>query len=63
MSDKDTALTEEELLFDNRQQIKEALSDENKWFAGECLGHSPTDEEAILHYILHGGSERYRAKR
>ena len=56
-------LSERELALDNCEQIKEALSDENKWFAGERLGRTPTDEEAILHYILYGGSKKYRTRK
>ncbi len=33
-----------------KKQIEEALSEENKWYAGEKLGHAPTVAEAIIYY-------------
>lgn len=41
---------------------QEMLSPENKWFAGEKLGHSPTDQEAEQYYVENGGPEGF-AKR
>ena len=41
---------------------EEMLSPENRWFAGEKLGHSPTDQEAEMYYIQNGGAEGF-AKR
>lgn len=42
-----------------RKQKEEALSDENKYFAGEKLGHSPNPDEAVLHYANNGGAEHF----
>ena len=41
-------------------QIAEALGADNRWFAGETLGREPTDEEAIRHWIAHGGASDWR---
>jgi len=41
---------------------EEMHSPENKWFAGEKLGHPPTDKEAEMYYIENGGPEGF-AKR
>lgn len=38
---------------------EEMLSAENKWFAGEKLGHSPTDQEAEMYYVENGGPEGF----
>lgn len=38
---------------------KEILSPENRWFAGEKLGHSPTDEEAGRYYVENGGAKGF----
>lgn len=40
-------------------QIKEACGSENKWFAGEVLGRSPTDQEALEHYCDKGGARSF----
>jgi hypothetical protein len=40
----------------NLAQIPEILSDENKWYTGEHVGHPPTIEECIEHYSEHGGA-------
>ncbi len=40
-------------------QIEEALGPENRWYAGEKLGRSPTESEAILYYIENGGAESF----
>jgi hypothetical protein len=42
-----------------RLQINLALGPENRWYAGEKIGHSPTDEEAIKHFAEAGGSENF----
>jgi hypothetical protein len=39
-----------------RRQKMEMLGPYNKWLAGESLNKSPTDTEAALHYIDHGGA-------
>ena len=38
---------------------QEMLSPENKWFAGEKLGHPPTDQEAEMYYVENGGPEGF----
>lgn len=40
-------------------QIQEALGDFNRWCAGERLGHPPTDNEALDHYLHNGGPEDF----
>ncbi|MFH1111470.1 MAG: hypothetical protein V1712_00145 [Patescibacteria group bacterium] len=40
-------------------QIKEMLGQDNEYFAGRELGHSPTDEEAAEYYVEHGGAEHF----
>lgn len=52
-------LSPEEVDVRNRAQIEEAQSDENRWYAGEDLGRPPTDREALMHYIKHGGAEEF----
>ena len=53
-------LTDEETLFDELDETREALGDNNRWFAGLCLGHHPSDEEAIKYYREHGGPEGHQ---
>ena len=43
-------------------QLSEALSPLNRWYAGVELGREATDEEAVVHYLKHGGAEGF-AKR
>ncbi|MFW5853229.1 MAG: hypothetical protein ACOCU8_01140 [Patescibacteria group bacterium] len=52
-------LSKEALKQRNLAQIQEALSPENRWFAGQFLGHKPTDSEAVSYYISHGGAEGF----
>ena len=42
-----------------RLQVKFALEPENRWYAGEKIGHSPTDEEAMRYFIEGGGSKDF----
>lgn len=30
---------------------------DNRWFTGEAVGHNPTDGEAAMHFITHGGAK------
>ena len=53
-------LSHEELLESLALQKAEALGPYNRWLAGERLGHSPTDEEALDHYFNHKGAEHHR---
>ena len=55
-------LTHRDLTEENRRQIEEALGPDNRWFAGQHLGHPPTDEEAIWWYINNGGAAGHRAR-
>lgn len=32
---------------------EEALSPLNRYFAWQALGHEPSDEECLVHYVLH----------
>jgi hypothetical protein len=41
------------------RQICEMLSEFNMWVTGEKLGHPPTKEEAVMHYVIHGGAENF----
>lgn len=56
---KKTPLTLKEY---EEQQIKEILGSDNKYFTGQELGHSPTDDEAAEHYVGHGGAENFAQK-
>jgi len=49
------------MTFDKKieMQREEILSDENLWFAGEFLGHSPSPDEAGMHYANHGGADNF----
>lgn len=62
----DDSNIEDEVFFDtgayNENQIKDALSPENKWYAGEQLGHSPNDDEAMDYWLSHGGPEHFAQK-
>jgi hypothetical protein len=40
-------------------QVRLALEPENRWYAGEKIGHSPTDEEAIRYFTEAGGSRDF----
>ncbi len=40
-------------------QKDEILGADNKYFAGQELGHPPTAEEAAEHYVTHGGPEHF----
>lgn len=44
----------------NKEQIKEALSEKNLYYFREHNGRDPVDdEELIMYYIDHGGSEDF----
>jgi hypothetical protein len=38
-------------------QRAEALSPDNRWFAGEELKHRPNDTEAVMYYIAHAARD------
>jgi len=52
----------DDLAKNNREQLEEALGPDNRWFAGLCLGHCPSDDEAVWYYISHGGAEGHRKR-
>lgn len=55
---------ERRVLADHMQaQLNEMLGPVNRYFAGIALGHSPSDEEAIWHYLHNGGPENFRQRR
>lgn len=41
-------------------QLREALADDNRYYAGLKLGHQPSAEEAVLYYINNGGADDFR---
>lgn len=41
-------------------QVAIALGDENRWYAGERVGHDPTPDECMEHFYLHGGADAFR---
>ena len=43
-------------------QMREMLGDLNRYYASLVLGHSPSDSEAVMHYILNGGSVDFRRR-
>lgn len=57
-----SVLNHDDLAENNRRQITEALGSDNRWFAGQHLGHEPTDEEAMWWYINNGGAEGHRRR-
>jgi len=46
----------------NQAQIAEALGEFNKYVAGLALGHDPTPDEAVFHYVVHGGPEDWERR-
>ncbi len=43
-------------------QVGEILGPDNTFFAGERLGHTPSDEEATHHYINNGGAVSFHER-
>lgn len=41
------------------RQVKEALGELNKYYAYLELGREPTEEEAVMHFLLCGGGEDF----
>ncbi len=62
-----TAKEEKEVAFDSTMSLEEymkvqkneALSDPNMYFAGLELERKPSEEEAIMYYMQHGGPEDF----
>ena len=52
--------------FDTKEYLEAqkqiALGQVNRWYAGEKLGHPPSDREAIEHFILYGGAANFAAE-
>ncbi len=40
-------------------QLREILSDFNRWVTGEKVRHSPTEDELATNYLENGGPERF----
>lgn len=61
-----TRLSHEELDTSLAQQRAEIVSDDNRWYAGEYFGHSPTPEECAEYYCFlcrQGGAQAHGARR
>ena len=41
------------------QQLAEALSDKNRYYASKALDKAATDNEAFLHYVFSGGKRHF----
>lgn len=41
---------------------EEILGDDNMYYAGLALGHSPSREEAAEYYVEHGGASEFEKK-
>lgn len=44
----------------NQDQIREALGDDNRYYANRHYGRDATDEELLFYYISHGGATGHR---
>ncbi len=44
-----------------KAQNRYILGPENKWFAGERVGHPPTDQDCFEQWYDHGGREYFNA--
>ena len=40
-------------------QIPLILGDENRWFTGEKIGHSPNENELVQNWINSGAAEKF----
>lgn len=45
-----------------QRECTEIFGDENRWWTGENLKHTPTDMELQSNYLNHGGDEKFRKK-
>jgi len=43
----------------HEEQQKEMLGEDNRNYTRMVLGHEPTDEELVWHYINNGGAEDF----
>jgi len=46
----------DDFVWRQREQIIEAVSEVNRWFAGVAVGHDPTVRECLSHYVRNGGA-------
>lgn len=42
-----------------KRQVETALGPDNMWFTGEEVGHSPNEQEAVMHFAEYGGSKDF----
>jgi len=40
----------------------EVNSSFNEWVTGEKVGHTPTWDEKLVHFVMHGGARAYRKR-
>lgn len=52
-------MSEEEIRQRNLAQYQQIMSPINRWCAGVYLGHSPSDQEALIHFATQGGAEKF----
>jgi len=45
-----------------KAEIEEMFGPDNMYFAGLALGHGPTKNEAVWHYINNGGPADFRRR-
>jgi|GEM_PF-4728007 hypothetical protein len=43
-----------------RLQREEICSEKNRWYAGERVGHDPTELEMAMHWLLCGAAAKFR---
>lgn len=43
------------------KEKKKAMQPDNVWFAGQVMGHSPSEHECIIHWLCHRRREQFRA--
>ncbi len=58
-SNKDSNMSHKNLSDWNKEQHKEMLGEDNRNYARRALGHEPTDEELVWHYINNGGAKDF----
>ena len=46
----------------NQQLIEWIFGDENRWYAGQAVGHLPSRHECVKHFYQHGGIDAFNAK-
>jgi len=43
-------------------ECREIFGDDNRWYSGENLNHSPSDIDCQNNYLRYGGDRRFRSK-